>query len=229
MLPEEKISDGEQRAQQPICLIVTVAHWGPRLLWVYCLCCRKSSHSVLAAESCRIPSVEVRQPFFGNPPPSISLCMALCSHSACRIMADVTSVDGDGDGIPKCSYRKAHLPIFAPTQIMVEFRIWGVANPWCIHTVVQPAVDDWLQYFEGLDLRRASTLLGNTCSLPLEEPRPITTPPCHCESPIQLKFTTASNHRTGAQVPKYQTSYASGVGSVANAMRRRRLSNPMRL
>ena len=59
-LPEEKISDGEQRAQQPICLIVTVAHWGPRILWVYCLCCRKSSHSVLAAESCRIPSVEVR-------------------------------------------------------------------------------------------------------------------------------------------------------------------------
>jgi len=107
-----------------------VAHWGPRIPWVYCLCCRKSSHSVLAAESCRIPSVEVRQPFFGNPPPSISLCMALCSHSACRIMADVTSVDGDG--IPKCSYRKAHLPIFAPTQIMVEFRIWGVANPWCI-------------------------------------------------------------------------------------------------
>ena len=143
-----------------------MAHWGPRIPWVYCLCCRKSSHSVLAAESCRIPSVEVRQPFFGNPPPSISLCMALCSHSACRIMADVTSVDGDGDGIPKCSYRKAHLPIFAPTQIMVEFRIWGVANPWCIHTVVPPAVDDWLQYFEGLDLRRASTLLGTPAACP---------------------------------------------------------------
>lgn len=52
--------------------------------------------------------------------------------------------------------------------------------------------------------------------LALEQPRPITTPLCHCESPIQLKFTTApaaSNHRTGAQVPKDQTSHASRVDS----------------
>jgi hypothetical protein len=32
--------------------------------------------------------------------------------------------------------------------------------------MVQPAVDDWLQYFEGLDLRRASTLLGTSAACP---------------------------------------------------------------
>jgi hypothetical protein len=76
----------------------------------------------------------------------------LCAHTA-HAESWQTSQAWMVMAFPNAGYRKAHLPIFAPTQIMVEFRIWGVANPWCIHTVVQPAVDDWLQYFEGLDLR----------------------------------------------------------------------------
>jgi hypothetical protein len=95
--------------------------------------------------------------------------------------------------------------------------------------MVQPAVDDWLQYFEGLDLRRASTLLGTPAACPSTN-RGLS-PPLHvtARAPYNSSLQLLQTTEQARKCPNIRQANASGVGSVANAMRRRRLSNPMRL
>jgi hypothetical protein len=71
-----------------------------------------------------------------------------------------------GDGIPKCSYRKAHLPIFAPTQILVEFRAW-VCQPLVSSTLhrCSPPLTTGSKYFEGVDRLEGIPIFGTTCSV----------------------------------------------------------------